>query len=98
MPSKEQVLRLVSQGHDYDEIATTLGIPPGQAYLIATGIPADNSGTLTHDERARPGILLSHPQRLVNPREVNPVTHGGVSAWIRSRIKPDKQLRAAGGN
>ncbi|MET8868982.1 hypothetical protein ABZW11_39155 [Nonomuraea sp. NPDC004580] len=33
MPTKEQVLRLLSQGHDSTEIAVALVIPAGQARL-----------------------------------------------------------------
>lgn len=45
MPTREQVLRQVEQGRTYEEIAVDLGVRAGQAYLIATGIPADGGGT-----------------------------------------------------
>ncbi|MEV4571562.1 hypothetical protein AB0K12_48115 [Nonomuraea sp. NPDC049419] len=62
MPTKEQALRLLSQGHDDTEIAAALGIPAGQAYLIATGVAADGGdggGTVTRAQRQRPGMSPS---------------------------------------
>ncbi|QYC42385.1 hypothetical protein Nocox_23910 [Nonomuraea coxensis DSM 45129] len=85
MPSKEQVLRLLAQGHTYGEIARRLDVPAGQAYLVATGIPADGGGTVTRAQRQRPGMLRAHAQRLVNPRQVNPVVREDVHAWVRRR-------------
>ncbi|WP_067185164.1 hypothetical protein [Microtetraspora niveoalba] len=95
MPSKEQVLALLSQGHGYDEIAGILGIPAGQAYLVATGIPADGGDTVTAAQRERPGVLPSRTQRLVNPREVNPTGRGDVREWIRERARRDHPGPAA---
>lgn len=57
MPTRDQVQHLLDQGHDYSEIASRLGMPPGQVYLIGTGMPADGSDTYTDAERQRPGVL-----------------------------------------
>lgn len=82
MAAKRQVLRLVGQGHGYDEVGRQLGIPPGQAYLIATGIAADGGDMVTRRQRQRLGMLPSRTQRLVNPREQNPTAkeHGVLRA------------------
>ncbi|MFI6450469.1 hypothetical protein ACIBF6_02870 [Streptosporangium amethystogenes] len=95
MPGKERVLELVSQGYDYDEVAGLLGIPAGQAYLIATGIPADGGDTVTREQRRRPGVLPSRAQRLVNPREINPTSRGDVRRWMRRRAWADAQMQSA---
>ncbi|SEN27031.1 hypothetical protein [Nonomuraea pusilla] len=95
MPSKEQVLRLLSQGHDYGDIAERLGIPAGRAYLIATGVPADGSDSVARGKPGREGLLTSRSQHLVNPREVNPVTRRDVHAWIRRRAWMDRPMREA---
>ncbi|MFB9469788.1 hypothetical protein [Nonomuraea salmonea] len=67
----EQVLRLVSQGHDDTGSAAALGIPAGQAYLIVTGVAADGwdgsdgvdggdgGDTVTRAERQRLDMLPS---------------------------------------
>ncbi len=89
MPSKDQVLRLVRQGRGYEEIGRALRVPPGLAYLVATGIPADGGDTVTRRQRERPGMLPSRSQHLVNQREVNPTTHGLVHEWIRARARRD---------
>ncbi len=87
MPSKEQVLRLVRQGRGYEEIGRALRVPPGLAYLVATGIPADGGDTVTRRQRERPGMVPSRSQHLVNPREINPTTHRLVHEWIRNRAR-----------
>lgn len=93
MVSKQQVLHLVDLGHGYPEIGRMLGIPPGQAYLVATGIAADGGDTVTGRQRERPGMLPSHSQRLVNPREVNPPYSERVHEWIRVRAQRDQPAR-----
>jgi hypothetical protein len=100
MPSKQQVLRLVDLGHGYPEIGRLLDIPAGQAYLVATGIPADGGDTVTGRQRERPGMLPSHSQRLVNPREVNPSHSDRVHEWVRARARQERSAtrRPAGGS
>ncbi|MFI6759728.1 hypothetical protein ACIBF5_11400 [Micromonospora sp. NPDC050417] len=93
MVSKQQVLHLVDQGHGYPEIGRILGVSAGQAYLVATGIPADGSDTVTTRQRKRLGMLPSRSQRLVNPREVNPTHSERVHGWIRDRAKRDHPTR-----
>jgi hypothetical protein len=63
-------------------------IPPGRAYLIDTGYPADSS-------TPRPG-LGSRGQALVNPREVNPTGRADVRAWMRRLAQADASMRATG--
>jgi hypothetical protein len=43
VPTREQVRELLGEGLDYADAGRRLGIPAGQAYLIATGLPADGS-------------------------------------------------------
>ncbi|RKR86265.1 hypothetical protein BDK92_0489 [Micromonospora pisi] len=93
MVSKQQVLRLVDQGHGYPEIGRMLGVPAGQAYLVGTGIPADGGDTVTGRQRERPGLLPSRSQRLVNPREANPTHSERVHEWMRDRARRDHPTR-----
>jgi hypothetical protein len=93
MPSKEQVKELIAQGLDYPEIGRRLGVPPGQAYLIGTGTPADGSHS-TADE-GRPGALPS-AQHLANPPHENPTGKQVVHDWIAGRVAADEQMRWAG--
>lgn len=39
MPTRDQVLRLLESGLDHEAAGRALGVPAGQAYLIATGRP-----------------------------------------------------------
>ncbi len=94
MPSKEQVKELISQGLDYPEIGRRLGVPPGQAYLIATGTPADG-GHSTDEPQDRPGTLSS-AQHLANPPHENPTSKQVVHDWIAGRVAADEQMRWAG--
>jgi hypothetical protein len=94
VPTREQVRRLLDAGLDYQAAARELGIPPGQAYLIAAGVPADGSDTITDDEARRPGFLPSS-QHLVNPPHENPATRDSVAAWLKARVGSDAQMRTA---
>ena len=42
----QAALTLVEEGHSYEEAGVRLGVPPGLAYLTATGVPADSSDGL----------------------------------------------------
>ena len=94
MPTRDQVRRLLEQGHDYPEIARRLGVPPGQAYLIGTGIPADGGDTYTDAERQRPGVLPT-AQHLLGLEAENPTTKETVLNWIKARVSADEQMKAA---
>ena len=94
MPTREQVQRLLEQGHDYPEIAHLLGVPPGQAYLIGTGMPADGGETYTSAERQRPGVLPS-AQHLLGLAAENPTTKESVLSWIKARVSADAQMQTA---
>lgn len=94
MPTSERVRRLLERGYDYPEIARRLGVPPGQAYLIGTGMPADGSDTYTDSERQRPGVLPS-AQHLLGPSADNPTAKQAVLSWIKARVSADAQMQTA---
>lgn len=71
MVTKNEVLELVAKGHSYESVGEMLGVPPGQAYLVATGLPADGSDGLAPEDRDRAGIRFGSVQALVNP-EIHP--------------------------
>lgn len=85
MPSRRQVRELLDRGLDYRAIGKHLGIPAGQAHLIATGVPADDG------DRERSGAEPGS-QQLANPPAENPTTKESVRRWIRSRVQADHQL------
>ncbi len=87
MDEREHILKLVGEGRSYQEVGALLGMPPGRAYLLATGIPADGGDTVTGVQRQRPGMLPSHSQVLVNPHQVNPTSHANVREWMRRRAR-----------
>ncbi len=94
MATREQVRRLLDGGLDYQAAGRELGIPPGQAYMIATGVPADGSDTVTDEEARRPGFLPSS-QHLANPPHENLTTRDSVAAWLKARAGSDEQMQAA---
>src|ERR1700758_749970 len=47
VPTRQAALTLVEEGHSYEEAGLRLGVPPGLAYLTATGVPADSSDGLS---------------------------------------------------
>jgi hypothetical protein len=87
------VRQALGGGEDYVAAARKLGIPPGQAYMIATGLPADSSDNAAGEDRI-PGYLPSS-QGLSNPPGENPTAKPVVRAWMRERVAADDQMRAA---
>lgn len=85
MATRQQVLAMLARGYDYVRAGAELGVPAGQAYLTATGRPADGSGTAADVEPDRPGILLTSSQQLTNPPAANPTSDPAIPAWIRRR-------------
>lgn len=97
MPTRNQVLRAYQQHGDYREAARELGIPAGQAYLVATGVPADGGDTLPPDEGDRPGVTAGSTQDLVFGRAGgrSPEASPDVREWIRRRAAADAPMQAA---
>ncbi|MFF9127072.1 hemerythrin domain-containing protein [Streptomyces sp. NPDC014889] len=95
MPSRSQVQRLLAEGLDYEEAGHRLGVPAGQAFLIATGLPADGGDTLTTAEQHRPGMPRESTQHLANPPAVNPTCTDETRRWLRHRAVTDRPMRQA---
>lgn len=94
MPTQKQVLDLLQRGLDYPQAARELGVPPGLAYLIATGLPADGGDTVTAAQRRRPGFRKAS-QALAHPPAENPTGKEEVHRWLRARATGDAALRHA---
>jgi hypothetical protein len=90
--TRAQVLELLDQGHTYETAARELRIPAGQAYMIATGLPADGSDAPSPEELAERPVLPGSSQQLVNPPPFNPTRKQHVIDWVRRRAERD--LRA----
>lgn len=96
MVARHQVLQLVEGGMTYEQAAAKLNIDAGLAYMIATGLPADGSDSLTNAERDRLGFLPTSTQQLANPEKAeNPTGKPGVHEWIKQRAHSDAQMLAA---
>jgi hypothetical protein len=95
MPTTEQVRQLLARGLDYEAAGRELRIPAGQAYLIATGVPADGSDSVPDQEMARRDDLLPASQQLSNPPRRNPTSKEAVRAWLAARVAADEPMRAA---
>lgn len=87
MPTRDQVLAAIGAECDYLAAERRLGIPAGQAYLVATGLPADGGDTFPPDEPQRPGVLATSTQRLVyaSSQPENPTAKPHVHEWIKGR-------------
>lgn len=98
MPTRDQVLSaLQANGGDYDTAATVLGMWPGEAYLVATGMPADGSDAYTDDELRRAGVLPGSTQHLVSRHSPphNPTRDDEVHRWVQARAQADPAMQAA---
>ena len=69
---------------DWQAAGARLGISPGLAFMIYTGVPADGSGTPAVARLERP-LRLTSSQQLVNPTQPNPLENEQVMAWIADR-------------
>jgi hypothetical protein len=94
MPTRQAVLKLVEEGHTYHETGLRLGVPPGLAYLAATGVPTDSSDGLSAEDLARPGMLLA-AQGLSDPRTEAPDRSSHVRAFLSARASADPQMQSA---
>lgn len=92
MTSRDEVLHRLKQGAGYPSVGRQLGIPPGKAYLIATGIPADGSDSLAPEDEARDGLQLGGTQALLGVPHENPnrpEEKAEVMAWVRDRARAE---------
>ena len=87
--TRRQVLDLVGAGRSFEQAAAELGIRPGAAYLVATGLPADGSAALGEDDLARPGAVRGSTQQLANPSQRNPSHRAEVQRWMAARAARD---------
>jgi hypothetical protein len=85
MPTKAQVLSLIDQGHSYETAGRALKIPPGQAFMTATGLPADGSDAPHPGELRDKAVLPGSSQHLVTPPPFNPTRNDDVITWVRER-------------
>jgi hemerythrin HHE cation binding domain-containing protein len=95
MPTRQDVLAALGPDFDYAAAAERLGIHPGLAHLIATGLPADGSDALTEEEAKRYGLLSGSSQHLSNPPAHKSDAHDVVSRWLLARTQRDSQMRQA---
>ena len=93
--ARRSVLELVEAGVSYHEIGDRLGIHPGLAYFIATGLPADGSDAPSASAPERAGFLETS-QHLSNPQAAeNSTSSSSVHQWIRQRVAGDAQMQRA---
>lgn len=85
MATRDQVLALLDEGHTYETAARELDIPPGRAFMIATGLPADGGTSPAAGRPVSERALEGSPQRLVNPPPHNPTRSDEVMEWVRGR-------------
>jgi hypothetical protein len=94
MATRQEVQDLLDTGLVYEEAADRLGIPAGQAYLIATGRPADTSDEPpTRDDDGGPQGGSDQP--LADPPHDNPTSSQQVHDWMAGRVRADDQMRTA---
>ena len=89
MPTRDRILELLDSGHAVGAVARQLGIPAGQVFMIANGVPADGSDSRYRDMTAHGERDSDSPQSLVNPPVGAPNPEGMVAAWVRARAARD---------
>lgn len=91
MPTRDQVQDLLDKGHSFQTAGRALGVPAGQAFMIATGRPADASGPPASEALQDTRLPSGSPQQLVNPPSLPPSRNAEVMAWVHDRAA--RQLR-----
>lgn len=84
-PLSERALAAFQASGSWEETGGRLGLPPGLAYLVATGRPADAGQALSLAEREALGDHVGPTQQLVNPPGHNPTSTDEVHRWLRGR-------------
>jgi hypothetical protein len=87
MATRAQVSELLGRGHSYESAGKELHIPAGQAFMIATGLPADGGDAPTPGELVRKPVLAGSSQHLVNPPAFNPKRKQHVLDWVKARAE-----------
>jgi hypothetical protein len=97
VPTRQQALSAYRESEDYRAVGRALGIPAGQAYLVATGLPADGGDAFPPGEANRPGVLPGSTQHLVyEPVTVgNPTGKPETAEWVKQRAAADTPMQAA---
>jgi hypothetical protein len=94
-PLSVRALAVFQETGSWEAAGARLGIPPGRAYLVATGRPADAGQALNLAEREALGDHVGPTQQLVNPPHHNPTTTDAVHRWLRGRagreLRPDRR-------
>ena len=89
--SRAQVTELLDAGHSYETAARVLGVAPGLAFMVATGLPADGSVAIPPEELARRRVLPGSSQHLIGPPVFNPTRKRSVIEWVRRRAAAELQ-------
>jgi len=89
--TRAQVLDLLERGDSYETAGRALGIPAGQAFMTATGLPADGGDAPSPQELAEKPLLPGSSQHLVNPPPFNPTRKQSVIDWVHERASRDLQ-------
>jgi hypothetical protein len=79
------VLALLTKGHSYETAARILKVSPGLVFMVATGVPADGSDSLSGEQLRDPRLSASSTQHLIGPPAFNPTRRPGVDQWVRER-------------
>ncbi len=64
--------------------------------MIATGLPADGSDSLTAEEAAR-AFVLSTSQHLIGTPAIHPTSNDTTRDWMRRRAAADQSMQTAAG-
>jgi hypothetical protein len=87
--TRAQVIELLESGHSYETAGRELKIPPGQAFMTATGLPADGGDVPSSEELAKKPVPQGSTQHLVNPPPFNPTRKPHVLDWVKQRAARD---------
>lgn len=91
MTSRSEIVALARSGISFEELGRHLGMPPGRAYLVAVGHPADDSDAGSDRQSYQTGITKqSSTQSLCNPPSDSVYSQPAVHRWVKERAHRDQ--------
>lgn len=74
--SREQVLSRVRAGKDHADAGHVLGIPPGQAHLVASAVPGDGRSSVTTEQQGLLNPTVENPTSKAHDNSLHPRATG----------------------
>lgn len=94
MGRRVSAAEMAREGAPFEDIGRACGIPPGLAYLLATGHPADRSDVAPGGQQGGGSETVGNAQHLCNPPVRGHDTSAMVKEWMARRARAERGTAA----